>query len=119
PPPMVLPPLKAIWLASGQLCSKLLKAALPEWLGCYEQTYGQPDPRTRQLLLAVRVWSEARWHCRKIIRRIDDEHCWYLLLNIRRSSFCSLRSYRRYYFCWVGRFVFLADFTSQTPLAGC
>jgi len=53
PPPMVLPPLKAIWLASGQLCSKLLKAALPEWLGCYEQTYGQPDPRTRQLLLAV------------------------------------------------------------------
>jgi hypothetical protein len=53
PPAVVLPPLKAIWLASGQLCSKLLKAALPEWLGCYEQTYGQLDPRTRQLLLAI------------------------------------------------------------------
>jgi hypothetical protein len=29
PPELVLPPLKAIWLASDQLCSKLLKAALP------------------------------------------------------------------------------------------
>jgi len=31
--PVVLRPvLKAIWLASDQLCSKLLKAALPAWL---------------------------------------------------------------------------------------
>jgi hypothetical protein len=31
-PAEVLPVLKAVWLASDQLCSKLLKAALPEWL---------------------------------------------------------------------------------------
>ena len=31
-PDQVLPVLKALWLASDQLCSKLLKAALPEWL---------------------------------------------------------------------------------------
>lgn len=31
-PAQVLPVLKAVWLASDQLCSKLLKAALPEWL---------------------------------------------------------------------------------------
>lgn len=52
-PAMVLPPLKAIWLASDQLCSKLLKAALPEWLGFYEQAHGVLSPEVRQLLLAV------------------------------------------------------------------
>lgn len=31
-PAQVLPVLKAVWLASDQLCSKLLRAALPEWL---------------------------------------------------------------------------------------
>jgi len=31
-PATVLPVLKAVWLASDQLCSKLLRAALPEWL---------------------------------------------------------------------------------------
>ena len=31
-PVEVLPVLKTVWLASDQLCSKLLKAALPEWL---------------------------------------------------------------------------------------
>ena len=36
-PAEVLPVLKAIWLASDQLCSKLLKAALPEWLEHYER----------------------------------------------------------------------------------
>ena len=33
----VLPVLKTLWLASDQLCGKLLKAALPEWLGHYER----------------------------------------------------------------------------------
>jgi hypothetical protein len=33
----VLPVLKAVWLASDQLCSKLLQAALPEWLEHYER----------------------------------------------------------------------------------
>ncbi len=31
-PVEVLPVLKVVWLASDQLCSKLLRAALPEWL---------------------------------------------------------------------------------------
>jgi hypothetical protein len=50
---VVLSPLKTIWLASGQLCSKLLKATLPEWLGFYEQTHGPLNPQTHQLLLAI------------------------------------------------------------------
>lgn len=33
----MLPILKVIWLASDQLCSKLLKAALPEWIESYER----------------------------------------------------------------------------------
>src|SRR5205809_1938746 len=36
-PAQVLPVLKAVWLASDQLCSKLLKAALPQWLDHYER----------------------------------------------------------------------------------
>jgi hypothetical protein len=36
-PALVLPVLKVIWLASDQLCSKLLKAALPQWLEHYER----------------------------------------------------------------------------------
>ena len=36
-PVAVLPVLKCVWLASDQLCSKLLKAALPEWLEHYER----------------------------------------------------------------------------------
>ena len=52
-PAVVLPPLKAIWLASDQLCSKLLKAALPEWLDFYEQTQGSLSPRLRAQLLSI------------------------------------------------------------------
>ena len=36
-PAVVVPVLKAVWLASDQLCSKLLKAALPEWLEHHER----------------------------------------------------------------------------------
>jgi hypothetical protein len=36
-PVEIVPVLKAVWLASDQLCSKLLKAALPEWLEHYER----------------------------------------------------------------------------------
>ena len=52
-PELLLPPLKAIWLASDQLCSKLLKAALPEWLGLYEQRHGSLGAPVRQLLLDI------------------------------------------------------------------
>ena len=47
----VLPVLKAIWLASDQLCSKLLKAALPEWLEHHERrTAPLPEAFRKQLL---------------------------------------------------------------------
>jgi hypothetical protein len=52
-PTLVLPPLKTIWLASDRLCSKLLKAALPEWLDFYEQTHGALSPALRQQLLSI------------------------------------------------------------------
>ena len=43
-PAEVLPVLKTIWLASDQLCSKLLKAALPQWLD-HDAPSGQPLPQ--------------------------------------------------------------------------
>ena len=47
----VLPVLKALWLASDQLCSKLLKAALPEWLEHHERrTTPLPEAFRKQLL---------------------------------------------------------------------
>ena len=52
-PAEVLPVLKAVWLASDQLCSKLLKAALPEWLEHY-QRHAPPLPKVfEEKLLAI------------------------------------------------------------------
>ena len=52
-PATVLPVLKAVWLASDQLCSKLLKAALPEWLEHHERG-GAPLPEAfKKKLLAI------------------------------------------------------------------
>lgn len=52
-PVEVLPVLKAVWRASDQLCSKLLKAALPEWLEHHERR-GAPLPETfKKTLLAI------------------------------------------------------------------
>lgn len=49
-PSEVVPVLKAVWLASEQLCSKLLKAALPEWLEHYERRAAPlPEPLRRKL----------------------------------------------------------------------
>ena len=42
-PAEMLPVLKVIWLASEQLCSKLLKAALPQWIEHHPPT-GTPLP---------------------------------------------------------------------------
>jgi hypothetical protein len=49
----VLEPLKAIWLASEQMCSKRLKAALPLWLPFYEQKQGALVPAVRTKLLKI------------------------------------------------------------------
>lgn len=52
-PGAVLPVLKAIWLASDQLCSKLLKAALPQWLEHYQRR-GAPLPEAfKEKLLGI------------------------------------------------------------------
>jgi len=52
-PAQVRPVLKAVWLASDQLCSKLLKAALPEWLGHYERRSAPLPEAFKERLLAI------------------------------------------------------------------
>lgn len=51
-PEELLGPLKAIWLATDQMCGKRLKAALPLWLPHYEQAYGI-EPRCKKKLLEM------------------------------------------------------------------
>lgn len=52
-PAEVLPVLKAVWLASEQLCSKLLQAALPEWLEHYERRFAPLPEAFRKKLLGI------------------------------------------------------------------
>jgi hypothetical protein len=50
-PAVLLPVLKPVWLASDQLCSKLLKSALPEWLAHHERrTAPLPEAFKKKLL---------------------------------------------------------------------
>lgn len=51
--PRVLVPLKVIWRAAEQACSKRLKAILPIWLGHYERRHGALDRAERADLLAI------------------------------------------------------------------
>jgi len=52
-PVVLVPVLKVIWLASDQLCSKLLKAALPEWLGYYERQHAPLAEDVKEKLQAI------------------------------------------------------------------
>src|ERR1035438_6164551 len=52
-PAEVLPALKAVWLASDQLCGKLLKAALPAWLEHYERRSAPLPEAFKEKLLRV------------------------------------------------------------------
>jgi|SRR5437667_56284 len=52
-PAEVLPVLKVIWLASDQLCSKLLKAALPEWLESHERRTARLPEAFKEKLLKI------------------------------------------------------------------
>jgi hypothetical protein len=52
-PVEVLPVRKAIWLASDQLCSKLLKAALPEWLDHHERRSAPLPEAFKKKLLKI------------------------------------------------------------------
>ena len=52
-PAEVLPVLKAVWLASDQLCSKLLKAALPQWLEHYQRRCAPLPEAFKEKLLRI------------------------------------------------------------------
>jgi hypothetical protein len=52
-PLVLLPVLKVIWLESDQLCSKLLRAALPEWIEHYERRQGALAAGVKEKLLAI------------------------------------------------------------------
>jgi transposase InsO family protein len=52
-PVVLLPVLKEVWLSSDQLCSKLLKAALPEWLDRYERRAVPLSSAVKEKLLAI------------------------------------------------------------------
>jgi hypothetical protein len=51
----LLQPLKRIWFATDQMCSKKLQAALPLWLPFYEQEYGAlaADIKTKLLTISA------------------------------------------------------------------
>ena len=49
-PKQVLTPLKRIWFATDQMCSKKLKAAIPLWLPFYEQQYSPVNEQVRTQL---------------------------------------------------------------------
>lgn len=51
--PEVMVPLRAIWLATDQMASKRLRAALPLWLPYYEQAHGALAEVPRAKLLAI------------------------------------------------------------------
>lgn len=50
-PKILLDPLKAIWLATDQMCGPRLKAALPLWLPFYEVRYPLSSSTREQLLV--------------------------------------------------------------------
>jgi len=52
-PAEILPVLKAIWLASDQFCSKLLRAALPEWLAHHERRAAPLPEAFKKKLLKI------------------------------------------------------------------
>jgi len=52
-PAQVLPVLKPVWLASDQLCSKLLKAALPQWLEHHERRSAPLPEAFKKKLLGI------------------------------------------------------------------
>lgn len=49
----IVEPLVRIWLATDQMCSKKLKAALPLWLPFYEIEYGKLTGETKAKILKV------------------------------------------------------------------
>ena len=52
-PAELLPVIKPLWLASDQLCSKLLKPALPVWLEHHERRHSPLPAAVKEKLLAI------------------------------------------------------------------
>ncbi|MRR56581.1 MAG: transposase [Deltaproteobacteria bacterium] len=50
---LLLVPLKRLWFATDQMCSKKLKAAIPLWLPFYEGEHEALSPKVRQKLLEM------------------------------------------------------------------
>jgi len=65
----ILVPLKAIWLACDQMCSKKLKIVLREWLPYYEQENGLLDDVTRGQLYAISAATIDR-----LLKPVRTEH---------------------------------------------
>jgi len=51
--PELLTALKRIWLATDQMCSKKLVAAIPLWLPFYERTYEKLSDEVENQLLSI------------------------------------------------------------------
>ena len=68
-PVQVLPVLKAVWLASDPLCSKLLRAALPEWLEHFERRSAPLADAFKEKLLGI---SPAQID--RVLRPVRVEH---------------------------------------------
>jgi len=51
--PEFLRALKRIWLATDQICSKKLVAAIPLWLPFYDNTHGHLSQESRELLCSI------------------------------------------------------------------
>lgn len=68
-PPEVLRHLKVLWIATNQICSKRLKAALPQWLVHYEDSGLSPEHRALLLKMSPatmdRLLSQFRYSHRK------------------------------------------------------
>src|ERR1035441_5362555 len=69
-PAAVLPGLKRVWLASDQLCGKLLKAALPEWLAHHERRAAPLPEAFKKKLLAISPAQSDR-----LLRQIGRASC--------------------------------------------
>ena len=51
--PDFLKALKEIWIGTNLICSKRLKAAIPDWIGHYQQAYGFLQPEILKKLLRI------------------------------------------------------------------
>lgn len=51
--PVLLKPLRDIWLATDQMCSTRLKAALPLWVEYYQSAHGALKPEIKAQLLCI------------------------------------------------------------------